>query len=81
MGGGPVAAGGIQDASFTHLLDPERKWYNNKRSAWTSCHPPRTATDQRVQQNHPAQCLDFPLVGPFCVLAVQQFILNYDPAA
>ncbi|KIM70614.1 hypothetical protein SCLCIDRAFT_157389 [Scleroderma citrinum Foug A] len=38
MGGGPVAAGGIQDASFAHLLDPKRKWYNNKRiillNAW-----------------------------------------------
>ena len=37
MGGGPVAAGGIQDASFAHLLDPKRKWYNNKWSAWMGC--------------------------------------------
>ena len=40
MGGGFVAAGGVQDASFAHLLDPKRKWYNNKRLAWTSiAHP------------------------------------------
>ncbi|KIM53699.1 hypothetical protein SCLCIDRAFT_31680 [Scleroderma citrinum Foug A] len=38
MGGGLVAPGAVQDASFAHLLDPKRKWYNNKRiillNAW-----------------------------------------------
>ncbi|KAG6335511.1 hypothetical protein ID866_3583 [Astraeus odoratus] len=38
MGGGPAPVGGVQDASFKHLLDPNRKWYNNKRlivlNAW-----------------------------------------------
>ena len=33
MGGGPVVTAGVHDASFAHLLDPKRKWYNNKRSA------------------------------------------------
>ncbi|KIM63741.1 hypothetical protein SCLCIDRAFT_1213888 [Scleroderma citrinum Foug A] len=31
MDGGLVAPGAVQDASFAHLLDPKRKWYNNNR--------------------------------------------------
>ncbi|KAI6019993.1 general substrate transporter [Pisolithus orientalis] len=39
MGVGPAAvAGAVQDTSFAHLLNPNRKWYNNKRiiilNAW-----------------------------------------------
>ncbi|KIM53691.1 hypothetical protein SCLCIDRAFT_1222560 [Scleroderma citrinum Foug A] len=67
MGGGLVAPGAVQDASFAHLLDPKRKWYNNNRSAWTSSY---IATYQHVQQDHPTQCLDCPLVRHFFVLAV-----------
>jgi len=70
MGGVLVTPGGVQDASFAHLLDPKRKWYNNKRSAWTSCRLPCTATDQHVQQDHPTQYLDCPVVRHLCVLAV-----------
>ena len=70
MGGGPIITGSVQDASFAHLLDPKRKWYNNKRSARTSCRLPDTVTDQRAQQDHHTQCLDLPLVCPFYVFAV-----------
>ncbi|KIM53689.1 hypothetical protein SCLCIDRAFT_31674 [Scleroderma citrinum Foug A] len=31
MSGALVAPGAVQDASFAHLLDPKRKWYNNNR--------------------------------------------------
>ncbi|KAL4066993.1 general substrate transporter [Scleroderma yunnanense] len=38
MGSGPATTSGVRDASFAHLLDPNRKWYNNKRiillNAW-----------------------------------------------
>ncbi|KAH0835891.1 hexose transporter [Lanmaoa asiatica] len=38
MGAGPGAPVGIQDASLAHLIDPKRKWYNNRRlivlNAW-----------------------------------------------
>ncbi|KIM58733.1 hypothetical protein SCLCIDRAFT_1218432 [Scleroderma citrinum Foug A] len=38
MGSAPVTTSGVQDASFAHLLDPKRKWYNNRRiillNAW-----------------------------------------------
>ncbi|KIM63728.1 hypothetical protein SCLCIDRAFT_23910 [Scleroderma citrinum Foug A] len=30
MGGGLIAPGAVRNASFAHLLDPNRKWYNNK---------------------------------------------------
>ena len=70
MDGGLFAPGGIQDASFAHLLDPKRKWYNNNRSAWTSCRLPCASADQRVKQDGSPQCLDCPLVRHFFVLAV-----------
>ncbi|KAI6116258.1 hexose transporter [Pisolithus sp. B1] len=38
MGAGPAAAGAAQDTSFAHLLNPNRKWFNNRRiiilNAW-----------------------------------------------
>lgn len=34
MGAGGAAPVGIQDASLAHLIDPSRKWYNNRR--WES---------------------------------------------
>ena len=70
MSGALVAPGAVQDASFAHLLDPKRKWYNNNRSAWMPSCLPWTATDQHVQQDDPTQCLDRPPVRHFCVLAI-----------
>jgi len=35
-----------------------------------AAYPALLLTVQRVQQDHLTQCLDFPLVGPFCVIAV-----------
>ena len=38
MGAGATVAAGTGDASFAHLIDPRRKWYNNRRlitlNAW-----------------------------------------------
>ena len=38
MGAGAVATTGGSDAGYAHFLDPNRKWYNNKRliilNAW-----------------------------------------------
>lgn len=31
MGAGAVAPVGIQATSLAHLIDPRRKWYNNRR--------------------------------------------------
>ena len=75
MGGGPDVTAGVQVASFAHLLDPKRKWYNNKRSAGRLVVYPNTIIDQSVQQDHPTECLDFFIVCSFCVFAGIDFLL------
>ena len=66
MGGGPDVTASVQVASFAHLLDPKRKWYNNKRSAGRLVVYPNTIIDQSVQQDHPTECLDFFIVFLLC---------------
>ena len=72
MGAGAVATTGVS-AAYGHLIDPNRKWYNNKRYAAAFLYTLQMLT---LLQNHLPQLLDFAPVRDTCTKYLLIFLTS-----